>query len=155
LEEVVARDYNGDGGEVGAELPARAAGVMIPGMWAAPWKVSLMAKDEHSKEPDEFPRDDSTLYKVYPPVRGYNLIEMIAHAMDRGDMRDVGIDDVIKVLSAPDVTSGLDTQESRERFRRNKTGRIAIDVVFEELTNRIRVITVIKIQRRVIRRGMK
>jgi hypothetical protein len=85
---------------------------------------------------------------------GGQLVEIIEHALDQMKIRGITEDDLWKTIKEPDKT-GLPTEKGRLRVRRNKTVRVAIDVVYEALPDRLRVITAIKITRRIIERGGK
>jgi hypothetical protein len=96
--------------------------------------------------------DRAEVYEANPPILGYSTIQVIGHALDRMKARDVTLVDILKVLREPDKT-GLPTQPGRERYRRNKTARVAIDVVFERQADRLSVVTTMKRDRRISRRG--
>ena len=81
---------------------------------------------------------------VDEPVCGYHKIEFIGHALDRMKDWELTEEDALRVLRSPDVT-GLQTIPGRERFRRHKTARFSVDVVFERKDDLLRVFTVIKI----------
>jgi hypothetical protein len=49
--------------------------------------------------------------------------------------------------------TGIKTEEGRQRFRKHKTARVSIDVVFQEKPAHILVITAIKKDRRIVKRG--
>lgn len=95
---------------------------------------------------------DPKIIEVKDAILGRNRIIFIGHAQER--LTDWGLDyeDALKVLRDPDDTNGK-TADGRKRYRRNKTDRVAVDVVFEEFPEDIVVITVIKIPRRMIKRG--
>jgi hypothetical protein len=97
-------------------------------------------------------RDKTVL--LTEPIMGYTKIMFIGHAQDR--MEDWGLteNDALKTLKSPDAT-GLPTDPGRERVRRNKTALTAIDVVYEKKPDLLRVITVIKVKRRLIQRKRK
>ncbi len=74
-------------------------------------------------------------------VLGVELVEIIHHAIIRMKERGVSDRDVLEALRNPDQT-GLPTQPGRSRVRWNRTHRVAIEVVFEKMKDRVRVITV-------------
>jgi len=84
-------------------------------------------------------------------VPGYDEIELTGHACEQMQIRGFDEKDVIETLANPSQR-GLSTQPGRQRVRRNKNARIACDVVYEESGKKIRVITVIKITRRLVER---
>src|SRR5690242_20544114 len=86
-------------------------------------------------------------------VPGVNEVELTGHAREQMQIRGFDEDDVIATLTSPDQR-GLQTQPGRKRVRRNKNARFACDVVYEEgqCGKKIRVITVIKIIRRLVER---
>jgi hypothetical protein len=75
------------------------------------------------------------------PVLSYNAIEFFPHAMDRVKQRGITRDEVIEAINNP-TSSDLPTQAGRKRVRRvfGKSGK-AIDVIYDELPDRVRVIT--------------
>lgn len=95
-------------------------------------------------------KDDSEIIEGRE-VLGFKKLEIIGHARKQMKIRDVSVDDVFRTLQQPDET-GLRADFGRERYRWNKTTRSAIDVVFEKLADRIRVVTVIAKVRRIIER---
>jgi hypothetical protein len=71
------------------------------------------------------------------PILGFTKLELIGHALDQMKVRDISKDDVLLTLSDPSET-GLPTQPGRKRYRRSKVGGgKPVDVVFEELADRI------------------
>ena len=94
--------------------------------------------------------DDSEV--VVAEVRGFPAVELSGHALRQMTIRDITRDQVLETMRKPDLT-GLPTEAGRYRFRRHKTARISIDVVFEELATHILVITAIKIERGIVKRG--
>lgn len=105
----------------------------VPGFEFSPWKKR--------KETGE-----ARIIELKDAILGRNRVEIIGHAQER--MRDWGLtdEDALKVLRQPDVT-GLPTDEGRKRYRRHKTIRFSVDVVFEETPDAIVVITIIKKKR--------
>lgn len=86
-------------------------------------------------------RDTSRVYEE--SILGFDKLEIVGHARERMKMRSVTLRDVIKTLESPDeyVQS---SNRKRKRARWHKTSYVSIDVVYEELSDRIRVITVIR-----------
>jgi Domain of unknown function (DUF4258) len=68
-------------------------------------------------------------------------------------MKERGISEfeVLKTMREPDQT-GLTTQPGRKRVRWHKTSRVAIDVVYEEDVDHLRVVTVVKTIKPIARR---
>ena len=89
---------------------------------------------------------------IHASVLGVQFVEIVGHANNRMKERGVSDQDVIAALKSPSKT-GLPTQPGRERVRWNKTARVAVDVVYERLSDRIRVITTMRGSRRVAGRG--
>ena len=87
-------------------------------------------------------------------ARGKDLIEVIGHAQDRMKTRGVSQQDVLNTLRG-NTKNISQSQPGRIRLRWQKTPKIFIDVVFEELKDRIRVITVIKTTRSLIGKHRK
>jgi hypothetical protein len=81
-------------------------------------------------------------------VTGFDYVELTGHAVEQMAIRGLSDTDVLDTLRQPDE-EGLPTEPGRKRVRRNKTTRMAVDVVYQEIGHHIRVITVIKITRRV------
>jgi hypothetical protein len=97
-------------------------------------------------------RNANKILEVDPPILGFTRLEIVTHAMDMMKLRDIDKDDVILTLRDPSET-GLPTQPGRKRYTRSRVGGgKQVDVVFEELEDRIRVITVIGIERRLVNR---
>jgi hypothetical protein len=84
------------------------------------------------------------------PILGRKIIEFTAHALERMEVRDVTQEDVLNTLQQPDET-GLPTQPGRTRVRWNKSRRVAIDVVYELEPTFIVIITVVPMDRRILR----
>jgi hypothetical protein len=95
--------------------------------------------------------DREQAFKVDPPILGYDTIVLTEHTLDRMSERQLTLEDVKRTLREPDepVPSG---RPDRIRLRRNKTARVAIDVVFEEHPACLLVVSVIKVERRLVRR---
>jgi hypothetical protein len=72
---------------------------------------------------------------------GKAQIEFIFHALEQMRIRTISEQEVIAVIRNPTET-GLATQAGRERVRKFKKPTKAIDVVYEVLEDRVRVITV-------------
>lgn len=77
---------------------------------------------------------------VHESVRGRERVEFIHHAMDRASERGITTAEVILCLREPSETD-LPADPPRLRFRRLLPGGAAIDVVFEEHPDFIRVIS--------------
>ena len=75
-------------------------------------------------------------------VRGKEKLELLRHALERMAQRGVTQSQVVHTIKNPDET-GLPTQADRERVRKHLSSGLTLDVVYEELEDRIRVITVI------------
>jgi len=84
-------------------------------------------------------------------VSGYDEIELTGHACEQMQIRGFDETDVVETLANP-TQRGLAAHPGRKRVRRNKNARIACDVIYEESGKKIRVITVIKITRRLVER---
>jgi hypothetical protein len=97
-------------------------------------------------------RDDTaTRVDLEHPILGFTWLEFTGHAIAQMKIRRITIKDVITTLESPSATD-LPTQDGRKRYRRNKTFALAIDVVFEEWTDRITIITAIAVTRRIVER---
>src|SRR5438477_1788739 len=81
--------------------------------------------------------------KVDDPVLGYNRIWFTRHALTRMKQRGITESEVFAVLKTP-TQKGLPTAPRRLRWRKHRTARLAVDVVFTRLPNQLRIITVIK-----------
>ena len=79
-------------------------------------------------------------------VRGFELVELTRHALDRMKVRGISINQILETLRNPRKT-GLPTQPGRKRFRGALNKARAVDVVFEEKTDRIVVVTVVEVER--------
>ena len=99
----------------------------------------------HQKQPDE-------TRVIAFEVLGKRLVELTDHAVTRMRQRDISDQDVLETLANPTITEGLETQDGRKRYRRNKTARRAIDVIFEERDDRIAVVTTTTVERRIVER---
>jgi hypothetical protein len=78
---------------------------------------------------------------VVDELLGKTQVEFIFHAIDQMRIRKISEAEVLAVIRNPTET-GLPTQAGRERARKFKKPTTAIDVVYEMLEDRIRVITV-------------
>jgi hypothetical protein len=78
-------------------------------------------------------------------------VELVGHAQERMDDRDVTDEEILLTLREPHET-GLPTQPGRQRVRRRLSARWDLHVVYEELGDRLRVITVMPKARRLPRR---
>jgi len=105
------------------------------------------------KPGEPFRREPGKVLRV--SVLGYEKVELLRHAIDQMRIREVSEGEVIRTLRNP----SFPVQEAREGRKLacwNKTVRSQIKVVYEELPDRIRVITVIaKVRRLVERRRRK
>jgi hypothetical protein len=104
-------------------------------------------------DPDHIPPGRATIAgKILKEAAlGRDIIELSGHARLQMGIRDISEDDVLKTIREPTAT-GLPTQPGRERVRRDKTARVAIDVVYELLPDRVFVVTAIKKERRLVER---
>jgi len=84
--------------------------------------------------------------KVDAKVGRYNFIEVCTHALEQMKIRSVRMDQVVDVLQSPDEVD-LPTQAGRKRYRKSISTHRWADVVFEEASDRLVVITVISIQK--------
>jgi len=100
--------------------------------------------------PRSRPPERETSLVFQESVLGFEMVEIVGHALERMKERGISTEDVIATLKDPDET-GLPTQPGRKRVRRNKTSGSAIEVAYEEYQDRIRVITVMKQERRIAR----
>ncbi len=82
--------------------------------------------------------DDPAL-EVAASVRGRGIVDFTQHAVERMEERGITSDEVIEALRNPDQ-EGLPADPPRLRIRR-MLGATALDVVFVELPDRIRVVT--------------
>ena len=85
------------------------------------------------------------------PAAGFFKIEFTGNALYYMKRRGISKHDVLTAIRAPDE-EGLPTEEDRKRVRRNQNQREAIDVVYDTLEDRVRVITAFKTQRPLVRR---
>ena len=92
--------------------------------------------------------EGNLILELGTPIGAYKLVEIVQHAVERMAERKVSEPDVLNTLRNPDET-GLHTEPGRKRVSRNKTARIAIEVIYEELKDRLRVITVVSRTRRI------
>src|SRR5438046_676319 len=83
-------------------------------------------------------------YVIRAQVGRFARVGFMAHAVDRMESRGISEADVLQTLREPDET-GLPTQPGRKRVRWQKTPRVAIDVVYEELADEIAVVTVMDV----------
>ena len=79
---------------------------------------------------------------------GYKRVALTGHAQDQMAIRSITVEDVLHVLKCPQKT-GLPTQPKRNRYRWNKAGRTAIDVVWQEINGDLYVITTFKKTRKI------
>jgi len=80
---------------------------------------------------------------ILAEVLGFGKIELVGHARQRMKQRQISQADVIRTLKNPDETVPS-SHPARTRVRWHKSRRTAIDVVYEILSDRVRVITVIR-----------
>jgi hypothetical protein len=102
----------------------------------------------------EMRKETSKVLDMSPPLLGCAEMELVGHARLQMKVRGIDTTDIIHTLRSPDET-GLPTQPGRQRYRWKKTIRRAVDVVFELLQDRVRVITVIAVERRLVERKKK
>jgi len=74
------------------------------------------------------------------PLRGFTKVEFTTHAIEQMKIRNLTRDEVLKTIRDPQET-GLRTQANRQRFRRYRSKKRALDVIFEEHEDRIIVVT--------------
>lgn len=74
------------------------------------------------------------------PIFGFTKIEFCPHALQQMALRSITAEQVLQALRKPTET-GLPTQMYRFRIRRQISRYKALDVVYQELTDRLRVIT--------------
>lgn len=95
----------------------------------------------------EWIRQDRPSKVIEVSLLGLKKVEFLAHALDQMRIRRVEEHEALEVIRSPDDV-GLKTRPGRERVRKWKNERTAIDVVFETRKDRILVITVIKIKKK-------
>jgi hypothetical protein len=76
------------------------------------------------------------------PILGKSIVWFTRHAIDRMKQRGVSEAEVIRVLAAP-TQKGLPTQPNRRRWRRSRSARNHVDIVFEIWPDKICIVTVI------------
>jgi hypothetical protein len=91
----------------------------------------------------ESPRHPTYGSLLHESARGRELVEIVGHALERMKCRSITEHDILCTLREG-VASPDQTQPGRLRFTWHRTRKIKIDVVFEELPDRVRVITVIR-----------
>lgn len=84
---------------------------------------------------------------VVANVLGFRKVEFTRHAILQMKIRGITEQEVLNTLRKPQET-GLPTNILRERVRRFRSRKIAVDVVFERLADRIVVVTAILVQMR-------
>jgi len=82
---------------------------------------------------------------VHLDILGKPQIEFPRHALDRMSERGVTEEEVLDAILKPDGR-GLPTRKGRHRVRKQRNSRIAVDVVYETLPDRVRVITIITVE---------
>jgi len=75
-------------------------------------------------------------------VLGVEIVEFSPHADAQMKMRGITEAEVIRALKSPQET-GLPTQIMRQRVRRYRGSKLAVDVVYEMRPDRVIVITAI------------
>jgi hypothetical protein len=78
-------------------------------------------------------------------VLGFDKVWFTRHAIKRMKQRKVSRKEVFSVLEKP-TQKGLRTQPGRHRWRKHRTSRLAVDVVFEKWDDKLCIVTVIVIQ---------
>ena len=81
---------------------------------------------------------------VEKPILGFRNVWFTRHALDRMQQRRISEAEVLQVLRSP-TKKGLPTAPGRERWRRNRSRKLAIDVVFERWKGKLCVVTTIAI----------
>jgi hypothetical protein len=79
-----------------------------------------------------------------PRMRGFTKIEFSEHALQQMKIRGITQGDVLNTISNPAKT-GLPTPSPRKRFRRYISNTRSIDVVFEDMKDRMVVVTAMKV----------
>lgn len=77
---------------------------------------------------------------------GFKKLAFTHHALSQMKIRRIREDEVIDAIRSPEEV-GLNTHPGRERVRKWRNSKTAIDVVYEIKSNSIRVITAIKSKR--------
>lgn len=75
---------------------------------------------------------------------GFDRVELTRHALDRMKQRKISREDVFQAIRKPDNV-GLPAAPGRQRVRWNKSVNFSIDVVYELMTDRVRVITTFRV----------
>ncbi len=75
---------------------------------------------------------------------GLDKVEFIRHALIRMQQRGISRADVFQTIRKPDRV-GLPTEPGRQRVRWIKSVNFSIDVVYELLPDRVRVITTMRV----------
>jgi hypothetical protein len=75
---------------------------------------------------------------------GRELVWITRHALDRMKLRRFSQSEVLQVLKKRDK-KGLKTQTGRERWRKYRSQKVAIEVVFEKWPDKTCVVTVMVI----------
>src|SRR5260370_12076168 len=94
-------------------------------------------------------RDDSLV--LQEPARGKDLVELTGHALDRMKARCVSQQDVLDVLRGNTVVVPQENPQ-RVRLRWRKSAPVTIDLVIEQTSDRVIVVTVVRLDRSPIRR---
>jgi hypothetical protein len=77
---------------------------------------------------------------VETSLRGFEKVEFTKHCQDQMKFRGLLEAEVLRVISEPEVTD-LPTPEPRKRHRRYRSSDRSVDVIFEDLPDRVLVIT--------------
>lgn len=101
-----------------------------------------MANQDRRAIPPRISRRPGRL--VPKPVLGKKAVYFTRHALSRMKQRGISETDVFQALTKPDET-GLATQDGRKRVRWFRGAGANVDVVYEDESNVIRVITVMRI----------
>jgi hypothetical protein len=75
---------------------------------------------------------------------GLDKVEFIRHALVRMQQRGISRDEVFHTIRNPDKV-GLPTAPGRQRVRWIKSVNFSIDVVYELLSDRVRIITTMRV----------
>jgi hypothetical protein len=104
-----------------------------------------MSADPGKPVPPQRPIRKGILVKR--PACGRNKVYFIRHALDRMKQRRITEDEVFKALRNPSQI-GLRTQLGRKRVRWRRNKAESVDVVYEVLSDSLRIITVMVISQR-------
>ena len=104
----------------------------------------MKGNNDHGSEPRFAGTADGRVVEVNPPIQGRSKIEFTVHADIQMRARGINDAEVIKILRNPQVT-GLPTRILRNRVRRFRGSKVAVDVVYELGVDRLLIITAILI----------